>query len=629
MCFLDKLLDSINKANDIKKIPVKDFPRLAKEIRGFLLENISKTGGHLASNLGVVELTMALHYTMDLEKDKIVWDVGHQAYIHKILTGRKEGFKNLRQLDGLSGFPKPSESKYDSFATGHSSTSISAALGMAIARDLKGSNERIVAVIGDGSMTGGLAYEALNNAGRSNTNILVVLNDNQMSISNNVGAVSRHLNDLRTAQAYLNAKAGVHKVLDKIPVIGMTLDKTIEKIKDGIKFFLVSGIMFEELGFNYVGPVNGHNFDELIDVLNNIKKINGPVLLHVRTKKGKGYRFAEQLPWDYHGVGSFNIKNGCPTSKNKKTSFSKVFGDTMVSLGRENKKLVAISAAMTSGTGLDDFQLTFPKRFFDVGIAEQHAVTFAAGIAASGFIPVFAVYSTFLQRAYDEIITDVAMQNLHVIFAIDRAGIVGADGETHQGIFDISYLSGIPNLTIMAPRSGKELKNMLSKAVAMDGPVAIRYPRSDAEEEWNINEEVEYGKAEIVEDGCEIAVLSCGTMFRYAKGAVDKLKEEGYSPALINIRFIKPLDIEAVNYICEKCEYIFTVEDNIVAGGFGNCVESVVCRNNGIEFKAFGFPDKFIEQGTREQLFKRYGLDSEGLYNSIKSILEKGKEQNG
>ncbi len=621
---LERIIDSINGVNDIKKISQDKLPLLAKEIRGFLLENISKTGGHLASNLGVVELTMALHYVLDLENDKIVWDVGHQAYTHKILTGRKNGFKKLRQLDGLSGFPKPLESKFDSFATGHSSTSISAALGMAIARDLKGGNETIAAVIGDGSMTGGLAYEALNNAGRTNTNILVILNDNQMSISNNVGALSRHLNDLRTAQTYINAKAGVHKFLAKVPVIGKPVDRTIEKIKDGIKYLFVSGIMFEELGFNYVGPVNGHDFNELIDVLNNVKKINGPVLLHVRTIKGKGYRFAEKLPWEYHGVGSFNIKTGCPVSKGKTTSYSNVFGKTIVELAEKNENIVAISAAMTGGTCLEDFQLKFHRRFFDVGIAEQHAVTFAAGIAASGFIPVFAVYSTFLQRAYDELITDVALQNLHVIFAIDRAGIVGADGETHQGVFDISYMSGIPNLTIMAPSGGMELKNMLENAIEIDGPVAIRYPRGDVEENWNEIEEIPYGKSLMVEDGELLAILSCGSMLQYAKEAVSLLKEKGYSPMLVDIRFIKPVDKEMIEYACEKCKYIFTVEDNILTGGFGTIVQSEVCgmRPN-VLVKPFGFPDSFIEQGTRPQLFERYKLDGKGLYNGIIGVLEK------
>lgn len=620
---MDKLLDSLNKVNDINKISPEDFPRLAKEIRGFLLENISKTGGHLASNLGIVELTMALHYAFDVEEDKIVWDVGHQAYVHKMLTGRKNRFKTLRKLDGLSGFPKPTESKYDAFATGHSSTSISAALGIATARDLQGTKENVIAVIGDGSMTGGLAFEALNNAGRAKTNLIVILNDNQMSISNNVGAIPKHLNDLRTAPAYLNAKAGVHKFLDKVPMVGKPLDKAIERVKDGVKYFFVSGIMFEELGFKYVGPIDGHNTEELIEVFNKIKKIKGPVLLHVRTTKGKGYRFAEKLPWDYHGVGSFDIKTGTSQSKNTKPSFSKVFGDTMVSIGKKNEKLVAISAAMAGGTGLEDFQLAYPKRFFDVAIAEQHAVTFAAGLASAGLVPVFAVYSTFLQRAYDQLVVDVCLQNLHVIFAIDRAGIVGADGETHQGIFDISFLSHIPNLTIMAPQNGAELKSMLEMAVDMDGAVAIRYPRSDAEENWHCGEEISYGVSQTVIDGSEIGIIACGTMLDTAKEVCEKLKAEGKNPILINPRFIKPIDSNMVAYVCSKCKYIFTVEDNVVKGGFGSIVNEEISKQNinGVRLTCFGFPDKFIEQGTREQLFSRYSLDTEGIYSRIKGII--------
>lgn len=620
---MDKLLNSLNKANDIKKITPKDFPCLAKGIREFLLENISKTGGHLASNLGIVELTMALHYVFDMEKDKIVWDVGHQAYVHKMLTGRKDGFKTLRKMDGLSGFPKPSESKYDVFATGHSSTSISAALGIATARDLKGTKENVIAVIGDGSMTGGLAFEALNNAGRANTNLIVVLNDNQMSISNNVGAMPKHLSDLRTAPAYLNAKEGVHRILDKMPIVGKPLDKAIERIKDGVKYLFVSGIMFEELGFKYVGPIDGHNTEELVAVFNKIKKIKGPVLLHVRTTKGKGYRFAEKLPWDYHGVGSFDIKTGTSKSSSTKPSFSKIFGDTMVALGKKNENLVAISAAMASGTGLEDFQLAYPRRFFDVAIAEQHAVTFAAGLASAGLVPVFAVYSTFLQRAYDQLVVDVCLQNLHVIFAIDRAGIVGSDGETHQGIFDISFLSHMPNMTIMAPKNGAELKSMLELAVELKGPVAIRYPRSSGEENWHCGEEINYGVSESVMNGREIGIIACGTMFETAKAVCEQLKAEGKNPMLINSRFIKPIDSNMVADVCKKCSYIFTVEDNVVEGGFGSIVNDEMARQKitSVRLTCLGFPDKFIEQGTREQLFSRYGLDVEGILSQINGVV--------
>ena len=615
---MKNLLDNIDKANDIKKISKENLPALGKDIRQFLLENISKNGGHLASNLGVVELTMALHYALDMDRDKIVWDVGHQAYTHKILTGRKEGFSRLRGIDGLSGFPKPSESKHDAFATGHSSTSISAALGMAVARDLRGSDEKIVAVIGDGSMTGGLAFEGLNNAGRRDTKLLVILNDNQMSISDNVGAVSRHLNDIRTAPAYLQAKAQVHKALDKVPVVGKSIDKGIEKFKDGIKHLLVSGGIFEELGFNYVGPVNGHNINELIDVINGAKEMKGPVLLHVVTTKGKGYKFAEKFPGEYHGVGSFDIKTGNPT-KNSGVSYSKIFGDTMAHLGKVNKKVVGISAAMAMGTGLDEFQKKYPNRFFDVAIAEQHAVTFAAGLAIEGYIPVFAVYSSFFQRAYDQILEDVCFQNLHVIFAIDRAGIVGSDGETHQGIFDISFLSHIPNLTIMAPGTGAELKNMLNLAINCQGPVAIRYPRSGAEEDWDKDVLIEIGVSKTIKEGEGVAVISCGAMLETAKKVCDRLEADGVSPMLVDTRFIKPMDYNMIDTVCSKCTHIFTIEDNVLIGGFGEGIKVAVDGRTSVT--TFGFPDKFIEQGTREELFARYELDSGGIYNKIKKAL--------
>ena len=615
---MKNLLDSIDKANDIKKISKENLPNLGKEIRHFLLENISKNGGHLASNLGVVELTMALHYSLDMDKDKIVWDVGHQAYTHKVLTGRKDGFKKLRGLDGLSGFPKPSESKYDIFATGHSSTSISAALGVAVARDLRGTDENVVAVIGDGSMTGGLAFEGLNNAGRRDTRLLVILNDNQMSISNNVGAVSRHLNDIRTAPAYLHAKAQVHRALDKVPVVGKSIDKGIEKLKDGIKHFFVAGGIFEELGFNYVGPINGHNINELIDVIDSAKKMKGPVLLHVVTTKGKGYKFAEKLPWEYHGVGSFDIKTGNHVKKSG-VSYSQIFGETMVHLGKVNKKVVAISAAMANGTGLDDFQIKYPSRFFDVAIAEQHAVTFAAGMAVEGYIPVFAVYSTFFQRAYDQIVEDVCLQNLHVIFAIDRAGIVGSDGETHQGVFDISFLSHIPNLIIMAPGTGAELKNMLKLATTCEGPVAIRYPKNNAENDWDEDILIEIGVSQTVKEGNDIAIISCGTMLETSKKVCDRLEAEEISPMLVNARFVKPMDYNMINMICSKCTHVFTLEDNILTGGFGEAVKMAV--DGRLPVTTLAFPDKFIEQGTREELFKRYELDSDGVYNRIKSTL--------
>ena len=623
MLVLERLLGRINKANDIKNIEKSMLPVLAKEIRDFMLENISNTGGHLASNLGIVELTMALHYCFNPEKDRIVWDVGHQAYVHKILTGRKEQFNTLRQLDGLSGFPKPCESVCDAFAAGHSSTSISAALGMAVARDLSGGDEKVVAVIGDGSITGGLAYEGLNNAGRSNTNIIVILIDNQMSISTNVGAVSKHLNDLRTDKAYLNAKEGVHKFLDRVPVVGKKIDRAIEVAKDGVKYMFVAGIMFEELGFRYIGPVDGHDTDSLIDVLEKVKSLSGPILIHVKTVKGKGYKYAENLPCQYHGVGCFDLKTGKPKAKALGPSYSKVFGDTLVKLAEKNKKIVAISAAMISGTGLDGFQIKFPKRMFDVAIAEQHAVTFAAGLAARGLTPVFAVYSTFLQRAYDQIVHDVCLQKLHVVFAIDRAGIVGADGETHQGIFDISFLAHIPNLTFMAPSNGEELRVMLKLACDMNSPVALRYPRDSVPDYIEEKPNIEIGKSNIINHGEDIAIICCGAMMDKCEKLYEALKNDGYNPMLVDARFIKPLDMDMLKYVCEKCGFIFTCEDNLKTGGFGSIVKdsAITLGYKGVIYN-FGFDDKFIEQGTREQLFKRYSLDFEGMYETVSYILK-------
>jgi 1-deoxy-D-xylulose-5-phosphate synthase len=566
---------------------------------------------------------MALHYCFNPEKDRIVWDVGHQAYVHKLLTGRKDKFNTLRQLDGLSGFPKPNESICDAFAAGHSSTSISAALGMVMARDLKKTNEKIIAVIGDGSISGGLAYEGLNNTGRSNRDIIVILNDNKMSISTNVGAMSKHLRDIRTEPAYLNAKAGVHKILSKVPVLGKPIDKTVEKIKNTIKYMLFSGIMFEEMGFTYVGPLDGHNTSELIRTFRKIKNMHGPILVHVKTVKGKGYRFAEKMPWKYHGVTAFNLKTGKPISKKGK-SYSAVFGDKMISMAEKNKNIVAISAAMVSGTGLDGFQLRFPERTFDVAIAEQHAVTFAAGLAIRGLTPVFAVYSTFLQRAYDQIIHDVALQNLHVVFAIDRAGVVGADGETHQGIFDLSYLQHIPNMTIMAPSTGDELERQIEFAVGMTTPVAVRYPRDTAFEYENCEKySIEYGKARLIRDGNTVAVISCGAMLKEVIEAEKMLNADGYFPMIYDARFIKPLDKEMVKICCQKCKNIVTVEDNVKEGGFGSVIKlTAVDLNRDCKVTNLGFEDKFIEQGTREQLLKRYGLDGESIYRKVKEIFE-------
>ena len=542
---LKRLLDSVNWPKDIRKLNISQLNRLALELRAFLLENVSKTGGHLASNLGIVELTLALHYCLNTPEDKIVWDVGHQAYIHKIITGRKDEFSTLRQLNGISGFPKPNESEYDTFTAGHSSTSVSIALGMACARDLSGGKEKIAAVIGDGSMTGGVAFEALNNAGRSNRNLLVILNDNQMAISDNVGAISRHLGELRTERKYLEAKDGVKNFLNRIPA-GAPMVDTIKRTKKRIK---------------YIGPVDGHNLEELIENINRAKEISGPVILHVRTIKGKGYKFAERNPADYHGVNAFELRSGKTIKKSQLPSYSSLFGNTLEKLAENDKKIIAVSAAMCSGTGLNGFAKKYPERFFDVGIAEQHAVSFSAAMAKSGYKPVFAVYSTFLQRAYDEIMQDVCLQNLHVVFGVDRAGIVGSDGETHQGIYDISYFRHMPNMTVMLPKNGYELEQMEKFALMnMDSPVAIRYPRGEISTVFSdIKTPIEIGKSEVIKDGEKIAVISAGAVMEQAAGAVRLLEKGGYRPMLVNLRFVKPLDVEMLKNVCEKCSYIFTI----------------------------------------------------------------------
>lgn len=624
--FLKYVLDSVNMPEDIKKLNIGQLNRLALELRSFVLENVSKTGGHLASNLGIVELTLAMHYCFDAPKDKIVWDVGHQAYIHKILTGRKDKFTTLRQLDGLSGFPKPSESEYDTFTAGHSSTSISIALGFACARDMRGSDEKVVAVIGDGSLTGGVAFEALNNAGRSNSNIIVVLNDNQMSISGNVGALSRHLGELRTERGYIEAKNDVKKLLNRFPDSEKMVNK-IKRTKNRIKYLFIPGVIFEELGFKYIGPVDGNNIESLIEVINRAKNIEGPVLIHVKTKKGKGYKYAENNPSAYHGVSAFDLSTGASIKKSNKPTYSDVFGKTMCSMADEDDKIVAVSAAMGNGTGLSKFISKHPSRFYDVGIAEQHAVSFSAALAKSGFRPVFAVYSTFLQRAYDEIMQDVCLQNLHVVFAVDRAGIVGADGETHQGIYDISYFTHMPNMTVMMPKNGIELEKMLRYAVYnIDEPVAVRYPRGNISDIYSENtSEIEFGKAELLEDGEKIAVISAGAVCDNAAKVCEMLKNDGYNPMLINMRFAKPVDKEMLKLAAEKCGYIFTLEDNVIDGGAGMAVLEALNDMelmNDVKVHSYAFPDKFIEHGTRDQLFERYKLDSENIYKDIKERID-------
>ncbi len=621
---MGNILSNVNLPSDLKKLSNDELRKLANDIRYFLIQNVSKTGGHLASNLGVVELTIAIHYVFDAPKDKIIWDVGHQSYVHKILTGRKDRFDTLRKYKGLCGFPKPSESEYDAFATGHSSTSISAGLGMAIARDINGSDENVIAVIGDGSITGGVALEGINNAGRSSTNMIVILNDNEMSISKNVGALSKHFSSLRTAPSYLNAKEGVHKILDNIPIIGESTTRAVERVKDTVKYFLIPSAFFEEMGFTYIGICDGHNIDELIYELERIKNLKGPVLLHVHTKKGKGYKPAEEKPWEFHGVSPFDIKTGEPLKKSSAETYSDVFGRKIVELAEENKDIVGITAAMTEGTGFMEFENKYPDRFFDVAISEQHAVTFAGGLSISGKTPVFAVYSTFLQRAYDQIIHDVCLQNLHVVFCIDRAGIVGADGETHQGVFDLNYLSGIPNMTVMSPKNGYELEKMIEFAVDFNGPIAIRYPRGEASTIFSENNSpIEYGKSEKIFDGEEIAIIFEGNMGQTALDVLNMLKNDGYNPMLVNARFVKPFDTDIIEEIYKKCKYVFTIEDGLKKGGLGSVVmDKFSGRKNPPVIYSFGYDDCFIEHGSVNELYEAYGLGKNSIYEKIKNIVE-------
>lgn len=613
------LLDGINSPSDIRGLDEKQLKELASEIRSFLIDKVSKTGGHLASNLGVVELTLALHYVYNMPLDKIIWDVGHQTYVHKILTGRKKYFDSLRQFNGLSGFPKPYESPYDLFVTGHSSTSVSAALGMAKARDLSGENYNVVAVIGDGALTGGMAFEALNHAGASNIDITVVLNDNEMSIGRNVGGISKYLNKMRTDPAYLNFKYDIKNMLKKIPVVGKSLFEIAERVKDSFKYLLVQGMLFEDMGFTYLGPVDGHDIGKLMDIFKRCKTISGPVLVHVVTKKGKGYSYAEEKPDLFHGIGPFNIETGKQLSQSE-TTYSKVFGSELEKLAEDNPRIVAITAAMASGTGLSSFANKYPKRFLDVGIAEQHAVTFAAGMAASGYKPFFAVYSTFLQRAYDQVLHDICIQKLPVCLCLDRAGIVGEDGETHQGICDLSYLRSMPNMTVMAPKNLDEFKNMLDWCAEAEFPTAIRYPRG-GDMDIDVGPSVKpisLGSWEQLIPGRDVAILACGRMVQFSYTACQMLNEKGIYPELINCRFIKPFDIEILSRIIKEFRLIITVEDNFIAGGFGS---SVLEHAAGSGYRGriinLGYPDEFIPQGSTDKLYREFRLDSDGIYDAV------------
>ena len=598
------MLEEINSPQDLKKLTLQQKKKLAEEIRNYIIEIVSKNGGHLASNLGVVELTIALHTVFNVPEDKIIWDVGHQCYVHKILTGRREEFKNLRKPNGLAGFPKSNESPADSFNTGHSSTSISAALGMARARDLQGKNNAVIAVIGDGALTGGMALEALNDAGYSKCKMTVILNDNEMSISPNVGGLNKFLGKLRTKKLYTTTNNLLKKQISSVPVIGKPMVVGIQRIKRAIKQLVIHKMFFEDIGFTYLGPVDGHNIEELESILKTSKQVNGPVLIHVLTKKGKGYKFAEKNPDKFHAISPFNIENGkLKTPKEK--DYSKVFGEKIVELAKENSKIVAVTASMKNGTGLADFAQEFPYRFFDVGIAEQHAVTMAAGMAKEGMIPFVPIYSSFYQRAYDQVIHDVAMQNLPVIMCVDRAGIVGADGETHQGTLDMAFFRLVPNLTIIAPKDFKEFEDMLEFAVGLNKPVVIRYPRGgeDTEVKFKSHAKIELGKAEVLHEvkrlenpTKEVTIIAIGKTVSEAVKLADRMqKEEGITPEIINARFLKPFDSEKMIQSIQRTKNVITIEDGTVINGLATTVKELIVDNNiqNVKFKSYAYPDKF------------------------------------
>ena len=619
------MLETINSAEDLKRLNLNEKNILAQEIREYIIKIVSETGGHLASNLGVVELTIALHSVFNLPKDKIVWDVGHQTYVHKILTGRKEQLKTLRKLNGIAGFPKTSESKLDFFNTGHSSTSISAAMGMAKARDLKGEDGTVVAVIGDGALTGGMALEALNHVGSTKTKMIVVLNDNEMSISKNIGGINMLLSKLRVRKKYTISNEYGRKIVSKIPVIGRTTVKIVRRVKRSIKQLILPKMTFEEIGFKYLGPVDGHNIRDMEELLSKAKYINGPVLIHVLTKKGKGYKYAEENPDKFHSTSSFDIETGKP-KKQKSKDYSSAFGEKLVNLAEKNEKIVAITASMKDGTGLKEFASKYPYRYFDVGIAEQHALTFAAGIAKEGMIPFIPIYSSFYQRGYDQIIHDICLQNLPVIMCVDRAGIVGNDGETHQGLLDMAFLNIVPNLTIMAPKDFEELGQMMEYAVTLNKPVAIRYPRGgEGEYKFSLHEEIKQGKAEILRRGRDVTIIGIGKTVSDAMQVAEKLKKESnINASVINARFIKPLDKYNLINVGYNSKLIITIEDGTEMGGLGAEVKKFIAerRIKNVTVKSFAYPDKFIQHGSPKELEKIYGMDVENITNYIKHNLK-------
>lgn len=612
------VLDKIKKANDVQELSQEELQTLAEEVRAFLIEHLSRTGGHLASNLGVVELTIALHRVLHFPGDRLIWDVGHQCYTHKILTGRKEEFEHLRQAGGMSGFPKRAESPCDSFDTGHSSTSISAGLGYVHARDLQGEDYRVISVIGDGALTGGMAYEALNNAAELKKNFVIVLNDNNMSISNNVGGMSAYLGNLRTAASYADLKLNVTNALKRIPRVGDGMVQAIHKTKSSIKQFVIPGMLFENMGLTYLGPVDGHNISQMTRIFQDAFRVEGPVLVHVLTRKGMGYEPAMRHPARFHGTAPFEIETGIPAKKTR-PAYTDIFSTVMRKFGDRDEKVVAVTAAMPTGTGLNRFAHMFPQRFFDVGIAEEHAVTFAAGLALGGLKPVVAVYSSFLQRAVDQVLHDVCMQNLHVVFAIDRAGLVGSDGETHHGCFDLTYLSMMPNMTVMAPKNKWELSDMMKFAVAFDAPAALRYPRGEAWEGFEDRRDpIVWGKGEILVEGEEIALLAVGSMVKTAEQVRRRLWEHGIRATLVNMRFVKPFDRQLLKKLTASHSRFVTLEENVITGGFGQQVASWAGKElPGVSVMTVAIPDQFVTHGNVDYLYRELGMDEQSVTERI------------
>ena len=614
------MLEKINNSQDVKKLNIDEKKQLAEEIRKYILEIVSENGGHLASNLGVVELTIALHSVYDLPKDKIVWDVGHQTYVHKILTGRKEKLKTLRKLDGIAGFPKTCESEADCFNTGHSSTSISAALGMARARDLEGKDNYVLAVIGDGALTGGMALEALNDAGYSQTKLTVILNDNEMSISKNIGGLNLFLSKLRTKKLYTKSNISAKKIISKIPIIGRPIVKIVQKGKRGIKQLIIPKMFFEDIGFKYLGPVDGNNIEQLESLLRISKQIDGPTLIHVLTKKGKGYKIAEENPDKFHATAPFDIETG-KSKKEKKDDYSKIFGEKLIELAKKNKKIVAITASMKDGTGLAKFAKEFPDRFFDIGIAEQHALGLAAGMAKEGMIPVVPIYSSFYQRCYDQVIHDIAIQKLPVVMCVDRAGIVGADGETHQGTLDMAFFRLVPNLAILAPKDFKELEQMLEFAIESNKPVVIRYPRGGEDGyQFMEHKNIEIGKAELLKSGTDLTIIAIGKTVARAMKIAEKLQEDNIEVEVINARFIKPLDKKMIIESIEKTRNVITIEDGTIINGLGTAIKELIIDENlqNVKIKSYAYPDKFIKHGSVKKIKKLYKLDETSILNEVK-----------